>query len=253
MHRYVKSGSLLRRLTLRLLKKTITVKEMTQDRQTTRYISAGWERIFHSYKPLSIHYAPGEMICQAGSYIAGIHLIVQGVVSDVMLTATEGPRDTYILADGDLIGIEILGGGTDRLATSLCRAVTPVELLFVEREQLQTAIDDHPTLQPSLMCYLIDRYVRTRAHPRSRVSVDSQLCYLLLQLGAACGQPSSNGRIALPAEITPRVLGELLCISTRQLRNARQAIEGLQLCESGIEFDYQEMHEKIAPCCPTAT
>lgn len=226
---------------------------MTQNRETSRHVAAEWETLFQSYQPLRISYAPGEMICQAGSYVAGLHLIMEGVASDVILEAHLEPRDTQLLAKDDLIGIEILGGATDLLATSLCRAVTPVELLFVERKQLQHAIDDHPMLQSSLMCYLIDRYVRARVHPRNRVSVDSQLCHLLLQLGAACGRPRSNGKIALPAEITPRVVAELLCISTRQLRNARRTIEGLQLYESGIEFDHQEMHEKSAPCCPAAT
>jgi CRP-like cAMP-binding protein len=249
----VKSRSLLRRLTLSRFQLAITVMKMTTHRQTTRQRSAEWERVFHSYQPLRISYAPGEMICQGGSYVAGLHLIIEGVVSDVILAAPSEPRDTQLLTKNDLIGIEILDGAADRLATSLCRAVTPVDLLFVERKQLQRAIDDHPTLQPSLIRYLIDRFVLARTHPRSRISVDSRLCHLLLQLGAACGQPSTNGGIALPAEITPRVLGELLGVSTRQLRNARQTIEGLQLRESGIEFDRHEVHEKMATSCPTAT
>ena len=247
----MKSRSLLRRLTLRQLNRTITVIVMAQNRRTTRYLTAEWEHVFRSYQPLRISYAPGEMICQVGSYVAGLHLIIEGVVSDVILTAPSEPRATQLLSKNDLIGIELLDGAAERLATSLCRAITPVELLFVEREQLQHAIDDHPTLQPSLIRYLINRYVLARTHPRSRGSVDSQLCHLLLQLGAACGQTSSNGRIALPAEITPRVLGELLCVSTRQLRNARQSIDGLQLRDSGIEFDCQELSERIAPCCST--
>jgi CRP-like cAMP-binding protein len=224
---------------------------MTQDRQLIKQLSVEWERIFHSHQPLRIRYAPGEMICQAGSYVAGIHLIVQGVVTDVMLTATEQPRDTHILADGDLIGIEILDGSTERLATSLCRAITPVELLFIERRQLQKAIDDHPELQQSLVRYLVNRYVLTREDPRHRASVDSRLCRLLLQLGSVCGRPTEDDRIALPSAITQRVLGELLCISARQLRHARQDIQGLWLRESGIEFDRQELFERISTGYPT--
>jgi CRP-like cAMP-binding protein len=250
-NRSVKSGSLLRRLTLRRFQETITVWGMTQDRQLIKQLSVEWERIFHSHQPLRIRYAPGEMICQAGSYVAGIHLIVQGVVTDVMLTATEQPRDTHILADGDLIGIEILDGNTERLATSLCRAITPVELLFIERRQLQKAIDDHPELQQSLVRYLVNRYVLTREDPRHRASVDSRLCRLLLQLGSVCGRPTEDDRIALPSAITQRVLGELLCISARQLRHARQDIQGLWLRESGIEFDRQELFERISTGYPT--
>ena len=223
---------------------------MTQDRRIAIQLSTEWERIFHSYQPLRIRYAPGEMICQAGSYVAGIHLIVQGVVSDVMLTATGGSRDGQILAAGDMIGIETLDSKADKLSISLCRAVTSVELLFIERSQFQAAVDDQPTLQQALVRYFVNRYVVTRSDPRHRASVDSRLCQLLLQLGEACGTSTDDDRIALPSEITPRVLGELLCISTRQLRQARQAIGGLQMCESGIEFDSQEVREKIVNGCP---
>lgn len=252
-YRTVKRGSLLRRLTLRRFQEAITVIEMTTHRQTIGQLSAEWERILSSYQPLRIRYAPGEMICQVGSYVAGIHLIVQGVVSDVMLTATGEPRDSHILADGDLIGIEILDGTTDRLATSLCRAVTPVELLFIERRQLQIATRDHPAFQQSLVRYLINRYVLTRSNPQQRSSVSLRLCHLLLELGVACGDPTDDDRIALPSEITPRVLGELMCISARQLRRARQAIHGLELHDSNIEFDRGKVLENVARSSARAT
>jgi len=224
--------------------------EMTQDQQIAMQLSTEWERLFHSYRPLRIRYAPGEMICQAGSYVAGIHLIVQGVVSDVMLTAIGESRDGQILAAGDMIGIEILDSKASKLSISLCRAVTSVELLFIEQGQFQAAVNDQPTLQQTLVRYLVSRYVVARSDPRHRASVDSRLCQLLLQLGEVCGRPTDDDRITLPSEITPRVLGELLCISTRQLRHARQAIGGLQMCESGIEFDSQELREKIVSDCP---
>ena len=224
--------------------------EMTEDRQTPMQLSTEWERIFHSNHPLRIRYAPGEMICQAGSYVAGIHLIVQGVISDVMLTETGESRDGQILAAGDMIGIEILDSKANRLSISLCRAVTSVELLFIEQGQFQAAVDNQPTLQQILVRYLVNRYVVTRSDPRQRAAVDSRLCQLLLQLGMACGTPTDGDKITLPSEITPRVLGELLCISTRQLRHARQAIGGLKMCESGIEFDSQELREMIANGCP---
>ena len=64
-------------------------------------------------------------------------------------------------------------------------------------------------------------------------------------VGEVCGRATDDDRIALPSEITSRVLGELLCISTRQFRHARQAIGDLKIGESGIEFDGQELREKI--------
>jgi CRP-like cAMP-binding protein len=192
------------------------------------------------------------MICQAGSYVAGIHLIVQGIVSDMMLTMRGEDRDGNILGAGDLIGLEILGNNFDGLSISLCRAVTAVELLFIERSHLESALNDDPALQQALFQYAVSRYVATRKDPRQRESVEAQLCRLLLRLGEACGLAASGSSIILPIEITLRTLGEVLCISSRQLRHARQAVHSLEISDSGIEFDMSEARRMINDEC-TAT
>lgn len=226
---------------------------MTQQGLAALQSSTDWEAIFHSYRPLRIRYAPGEMICQVGSYVAGIHLVVGGVVSDMMLTMGGEQRNSDILGAGDLIGLEILESNSGGLSISLCRALTAVELLFVERSQLESALDDDPALQRAFLRYAVSRYVSTRKDPGQRASVEVQLCRLLMRLGEACGVPIDEGGIALPAEITLRTLGELLCISSRQLRHARQAIQNLELCESGIEFDLNETCQMINnECASTA-
>ena len=224
---------------------------MTQQELAALRSSSEWETIFHSYRPLRIRYAPGEMICQVGSYVAGIHLVVGGVVSDMMLAMGGEQRNSDILGAGDLIGLEILERNSDGLSISLCRALTAVELLFVERRQLESALDDDPALQQTFLRYVVSRYVFTRKDPRQRASVEVQLCRLLLRLGEACGLPVDDGGIALPAEITLRTLGELLCISSRQLRHARQAIQSLEINDSGIDFDLDEARRIIDNGCLT--
>lgn len=223
---------------------------MTQQRPAALQPATEWEAILHSHRPLRIRYAPGEMICQAGSYVAGIHLIVEGIVSDMMLTVGGKDRNSSILGAGDLIGLEILGINSDDLSISLCRAVTAVELLFIERSYLESALSDDPVLQRALFRYAVSRYIVARKDPRQREPVEAQLCRLLLRLGEACGlSPSDNG-IALPAEITLRTLGEILCISSRQLRHARQAVQSLEISDSGIEFDRGEARRMINDECP---
>lgn len=226
---------------------------MTQQKPAVIQLSTEWEAIFHSYRPLRIRYAPGEMICQAGSYVAGIHLIVRGVVSDTMLTMEGAQRNSDILGAGDLIGLEILERNSVGLSISLCRALTDVELLFVERSQLESALDDDPAIQRALLRYVASRYVFTREDPRQRVPVEAQLCRLLLRLGEACGRPVDGGCTALPVEITLRTLGELLCISSRQLRHARQAIQSLEINDSGIEFDLEEARGMMDSGCHLTT
>jgi len=180
-----------------------------------------------------------------GSYVAGIHLIVEGVISDIMLTIGGEQRNSDILGAGDLIGVEILERNSVGLSISLCRALTAVELLFVERSQLESAIDDNASLQRALLRYVASRYVGARKDPRQRDSAEAQLCRLLLRLGEACGLPADDSSIALPVEITLRMLGELLCISSRQLRHARQAVQSLKISDSGIEFDLDEARRMI--------
>lgn len=210
-----------------------------------------WETILHSYHPLRIRYSPGEMICQVGSYVAGIHLVVRGVVSDMMLATGGEQRNSDILGTGDLIGLEILERNSNRLSISLCRALTAVELLFVERRQLESALDDDPALQRTFLRYAVSRYVSTRKDPRQRASGKVQLCRLLLRLGEACELSNDDSGIALPGEITLRTLGELLCISSRRLRHARQGIQSLETNDSGIEFDLDEARRIIADGCLT--
>jgi len=169
-----------------------------------------------------------------------------------MLTMEGEQRNSDILGAGDLIGLEILERNSDGLSISLCRALTDVELLFVERTQLESALDDDPAIQRALLRYVASRYVFTREDPRQRASVEAQLCRLLLRLGEACGRPVGGGT-ALPVEITLRTLGELLCISSRQLRHARQAIQSLEISDSGIEFDPEEARGMMDSGCHSTT
>ncbi|MFC2082734.1 Crp/Fnr family transcriptional regulator [Candidatus Bipolaricaulota bacterium] len=207
--------------------------------------------ILQSHRPLRIRYVPGEMICQAGSYVAGIHLIVRGVASDMMLTMKGEQRNSDILGAGDLIGLEIMQSNSDELSISLCRALTTVELLFVEKSQFESALNDDPALQEALLRYAVSRYVFTRKDPRQRASVEAQLCRLLLRLGEVCGLPAADSNVALPVEITLRTLGQLLCISSRQLRHARQAVHSFATNDSGIEFDPDEARQMISNDCFT--
>ena len=247
----VKSGFVLRRLALRRILEWTTVFVMTQHKPAALQSGIEWEALFHSYHPLRIRYAPGEMICQAGSYVAGVHLIVGGAVSDTMLAIDGEHRNCDILGPGDLIGLEILESHSDGLSISLCRALTAVELLFIEKNQLESALDDNPVLQRALFRYAVSRVVFTRKDPRQQTSVEAQLCRLLLRLAEACGLPAANGGIVLPVEITLRMLGELLCISPRQFRHARQAIQSLETNDSGLRFDVDEARRMINNECPS--
>jgi CRP-like cAMP-binding protein len=174
-----------------------------------------------------------------------MHLIVSGVVSDIVPSKKGEQSHCDVLGPGDLIGLEILKNSRDALSTSLCRAITGVELLFVERSQLESALDDNPALQRSVLGYTIGRYLLVRGDLRSEEAAEARLSRLLLRLGESCGRPTDDGGIILPSEITLRTLGELLGMSSRMLRQARQTIQSLRTDASGIDFRLDEVRRTI--------
>lgn len=202
-----------------------------------------WESLFRSCRPLRISYAPGEMISQAGSYIAGIHLIVEGVVSDTIPSGSIGQNSVDILAAGDLIGLEILAHHSKSISSSRCRALTPVELLFLETSQWVSIMDADSMIERALLQYVVSRHMRARASSHYSASVDAQLCRLLQRLADCCDVSEVTGMVVLPAEITLQMLGDLLGISSRQLRQARKHIQSLTKSDSRITFESTEIRQ----------
>lgn len=183
------------------------------------------------------------MISQAGSYIAGIHLIVDGVVSDSLPPLSVGHRSHEILSRGDLIGLESLARRCEPISPSLCRALTPVELLFVETTQWLSVMRDDPAIQHALLHHLVSRYMRVRESSRCSRSVEVQLCRLLSRLASSCAVSQSADRVVLPAEITFQTLSELMGVSGRQFRQARQIVNSLSNSDACIAFDIEEVRQ----------
>lgn len=224
-----------------------TVLPMSRQRSVTHQLSeeSGWESLLHSCSPLRIRYAPGEMICQSGSFVAGIHVILHGIVSDRIAQPGIRQPQCDILAVDDLIGLEILTNNSEAFSSSLCRAVTSVELLFIERHEFESALASHPTLQPAVLHYVTARYIEARRTSPASSQLDAQFCRLLLRLATSCNPPAEGPIVTLPAEITLRTLSELLGISSRQLRDIRQSIPSLSRVEAHIVFDSDEVRRMI--------
>jgi CRP-like cAMP-binding protein len=185
------------------------------------------------------------MICQSGSFVAGIHIILHGIISDrVARTGIRQPQ-CDILAVDDLIGLEILTNNSEAFSSSLCRAVTSVELLFIERSEFECALASHATLQRAVLHYITARYIEARRTSPGSSQLDAQCCRLLLRLATSCDPPAEGTIVTLPAEITLRTLSELLCISSRQLRDVRQSIQSLSRVGAHLVFDSDEIHRTI--------
>ena len=216
---------------------------MNVTRDAAATAAAAWAETFARYAPLRIRYAGGEMISQAGSYVAGVHLIVHGAVSEKAVS--DGPPcAAVLLGPGDFVGLECLFHGCEGLARTQVRAVTGVELLFLETKRFSDAMNDDSMRLRTLMEYLARRCLCAQEeHPWGQRSGEARIARLLVRLAVVCGCPAEedSGWVRLPPDVSPRVLCDLAAISSRQWRQIRQALEGCRVTAEGIEFRNRDL------------
>ena len=216
-----------------------TIAERTQGRQEIL------KPLFEKNQPLRVRYAAGELIAQIGSYVAGLHLILSGAVHDALPTTPWSARDTALLGPGDLVGIECLERPSDGMARTMCRAIAPTRLLFIERQTVARAMETDAQFRDCLIQYLAHRCHTARHNALwSQAPHEVRLAHVLRQLGSLCGELSTDGRIRLPECITMRTLNEMAAMTGRQSRAARKKIDGMTEDESGIAF-YEENLEPV--------
>lgn len=218
-----------------------TVCAMENQPTAIQSCNPDWASVFQSCNPLQICYASGEMISQAGSFIAGVQLIIDGVASDTVHSLRYGPRSIGILAAGDLIGLELLAHQSNSISSSVCRALTPVSLLFIETGKWNSLLDADSRFERSVLHYVATKHLQARESIPHLASVEGQLCNLLKLLAQSCGVYDADGIVSLPADISLQGLGDLLGMSSRQLRQARQRLQTLTKREACIAFDMEEI------------
>jgi len=193
--------------------------------------------LFEKNQPLRVRYAAGELIAQIGSYVAGLHLILSGAVHDALPASPWSARNTALLGPGDLVGIECLERPSDGMARTMCRAIAPTRLLFIERQAVARAMETDAQFRDCLTRYLAHRCFTARRNALwSQAPHDVRLAHVLRQLGSLCGEPTADGRIRLPECITMRTLNEIAAMTGRQSRAARKKIGGMTEDETGIAF-----------------
>jgi CRP-like cAMP-binding protein len=188
------------------------------------------EDVFAEHEPLRIRFAPKELISQAGSYAAGIYLITSGIVHESYAEGT-GPGhevSTGLLGPLSLIGSELLLPDGLRLHRVSCRAVTGVSLSFLERSAFETAVEAHDVLRRFLAAHLAGRsFDLIRAVWRSQLKPVERVGALLHDL-APFGEPTEDGRTALPVEIDLRRLADLAYVSHRKAKQACEALSSME-------------------------
>ncbi|MGB2982869.1 MAG: Crp/Fnr family transcriptional regulator [Candidatus Bipolaricaulia bacterium] len=222
---------------------------MTQSQQRIIAERSDWANAFSGSGALHIRYARGEMICQIGSYAAGVYLVRRGIVSESLGgEGGTGPSGAFeILGPGDLIGLEVLLGRGEALHAACSRAIADVELAFLARVAFADAVDQDVDLRWRLLAHLAVRHLSVRrALSRSRSSTKERLCHLLLDLGHKLGRVTNGEEVQLPMELDLRTLTDLLGISTSQVRRARDSLPSLHEEDGRIHFSSEALTDQLS-------
>ena len=204
------------------------------------------EDVFTEHEPLRIRFAPKELISQAGSYAAGIYLVTSGIVHE-SYAETANPKhevSTGRLGPSSLIGSELLLPDGLQLHRVTCRAVTEVSLSFLERSAFEAAAEAHGVLRRFLAAHLAERSQNLiRAVWRSQLKSVERVSALLRDL-APFGEPTADGRTALPAEIDLRRLADLSYVSYRKMKQACEALPCIEWDGSRFVLSPEELDDR---------
>jgi CRP-like cAMP-binding protein len=211
---------------------------------------------FAGHKPLRIRYAPSELICQGGFYGAGVYLVTAGIVHESYRNplAEDCEVSTSLLGPPSLIGSELSLRRAQRIHQWSCRAVTGVQLLFLEQEVFEAAVEADKELRRFVTLHLAERsHGLTRALWRSQLRPAQRVSALLREV-AVFGEPTADGRVILPPEIDFRQLASLSFMSIRNVKQACRSL-GTVACDGGQLVILPEASDLPPPCegSPAAT
>jgi len=215
-------------------------------RQTT-HSAHDLETAFGRFEPLRIRYASNELICQSGSYAAGVYLMTTGIVLETYAGGTReaAPLVTGLLCTGDLIGIEPLSDGENMLHQTSCRALSSVSLSFLERGAFNAALEVDPGLRQYLTAYLADRSHRlVRALWRTRLAADERLRDVFLHLAPLASGDGAS--IRLPRELDLRLIADLAGVPLRRARQACTALHGVEWTDEGFRLSLAKLSDPRA-------
>ena len=217
---------------------------MSRTTRQATHSAQGLETAFDRFEPLRIRYAPNELICQSGSYAAGIYLITSGTVLETYASAMceATPLATGLLCTGDLIGIAPLSDSENMLHQTSCRALSSVSLSFLERGAFSAALEVDTALRRFLTAYLASRSQRLiRVLWRTRLSADDRLRDLFLDL-AHLGM-GDNDIIRLPRELDLRLIANLTGVPLRRARQICSALQGVEWTDDGFRLSLDELSD----------
>lgn len=199
---------------------------------------------------LHVRYSAGEMVCQTDSYVAGVHIIHCGAVSDRVVHPGSKACPSCILGPGDLLGMEVLLARGGTVASSQLRALTDTELHFLQAEEFRRMLAEDAVLAHEVIGCIASQYFRMQQVMLHAGSDEAALGHLLVQLAWACGCIMDDQRVILPHQIDRALLCELAGLTPRRLRRVLSAIPSLTLAPSRIAFNMHDVVSTRRSCDP---
>ena len=220
--------------------------------------TAAWvdvRELLEQHHALHVHYRRDELICQAGTYAAGIHLVVSGIVQESYSEPENGFGDAVLLlgGPGQLIGTELLLPDPEDLHRTTFRAVSDVRLCFLEQSAFHRALETSDLLWRFLLgCLSKTGFERARAQWRCDLPGRERLTLLLLDLSPLAGSPQSDGETTLPQEVDLRTLAGLLRLSARQTRRLCAELPDVRWSQGCLSFFPERLAEQLTePSAPS--
>jgi CRP-like cAMP-binding protein len=190
---------------------------------------------------LHVRYVAGEMICQIGSYVAGIQVIQEGVVASRTFLAPGNYSPCEILGPGDILGLEMLVAESGRISTSQCRAITPTSLDFYQADHVEQVMRERADICTALLQYVTRRCLSDPHGHHRELPIETRLVDLLLRLAGHCGDGTSCRQLVLPEPITVRTLSDLLCVAPRRIRQGLKIVSTFRIEGGRLVFDLEEL------------
>jgi CRP-like cAMP-binding protein len=179
--------------------------------------------------------APREVVVTEEAVAEGLYLVTRGRAAVSVAGRDGSPVTIGEMGVGEIIGeISLLDGGT---ASATVTALTPVELIAIDRQGFLRLLERHPKMAIPLLGVLARRLRRlTRwADDLAALPVPSRLAKCLMGLVAEHGQPVGPRRIRLGIKLSQQDLGMRIGVTresiNKHVRRWEQA--GILVKESG--------------------